>query len=51
MFLPFTTEYGGMNYHGDVQVCIGAVVESGFIWVTGVETSNLYANENGFIRK
>ena len=49
MFLPFTTEYGGMNYHGDVQVCIGAVVESGFIWVTGVETSNLYANENGFI--
>ena len=51
MFLPFTTEYGGMNYHGDVQVCIGAVVESGFIWVTGVETSNLYATENGFIRK
>ena len=51
MFLPFTTEYGGMDYDGDVQVCIGAVVESGFTWVTGVETSNLYANENGFVRR
>jgi hypothetical protein len=50
-FLPFTTEYGGMDYDGDVQVCVGGVFESGFLWVTGVETSNLYANENGFIRK
>ena len=49
MFLPFTTEYGGMDYDGDVQVCIGAVVESGFTWVTGVETSNLYANDKGFV--
>ena len=51
MFLPFTTEYGGMDYDGDVQVCIGAVVETGFTWVTGgiVEASKLYVNENGFV--
>ena len=51
VFLAFTTEYGGMNYHGDVQVCVGGPIESGFIWITGVETSNLYANEKGFILK
>ena len=51
MFLPFTTEEGGMDYDGDVQICIGAVVETGFVWVTGgiVEASKLYVNENGFV--
>ena len=51
VFLAFTTEYGGMDYDGDVQVCVGGPIESGFIWVTGVETSNLYANDKGFILK
>jgi hypothetical protein len=50
-FLPFSTEYGGMDYDGDVQLCIGAVVENGFIWVTGepLERTRLYVNENGFV--
>ena len=48
-FLPFTTEEGGMDYDGDVQVCIGGTIETGFIWITGVETSNLYANKDGFV--
>ena len=50
-FLPFTTEYGGMNYSGDVQVCIGGVFETGFQWVTGLENSALHANEKGFFVK
>ena len=50
-FLPFTTEYGGMDYDGEIQVCMGAVLENGFIWVTGLESSNLYATENGLILK
>ena len=51
VFLAFTTEYGGMDYDGDVQVCVGGPIETGFTWITGVEISNLYANENGFILK
>lgn len=50
-FLPFSTEYGGMDYDGDVQLCIGAVLENGFIWVTGepLEHTRLYVNEDGFV--
>ena len=48
-FLAFSTEYGGMDYEGDVQVCVGGVFETGFTWITGVETSNLYANDEGFV--
>lgn len=48
-FLPFTTEYGGMDYEGDVQVCIGGVFETGFTWVRGCgPETNIYANEKGF---
>ena len=49
-FLPFTTEYGGMSYAGDVQICIGGVFErEGFVWVTGwIDSSRLRVNENGF---
>ena len=51
-FLPFTTEYGGMSYEGDVQVCIGGVYETGFVWVTGfIDSSRLRANENGLFIK
>lgn len=49
VFLAFTTEYGGMDYDGDVQICIGGPIESGFTWITGVEVSNLYANKDGFV--
>ncbi len=51
-FLPFTTEYGGMDYEGDVQVCIGGVFETGFAWVSGCGPETpIYANEKGFIIK
>ena len=51
-FLAFSTEYGGMDYDGDVQVCIGGVFETGFTWVRGCgPETNIYANENGFILK
>ena len=49
-FLPFSTEYGGMNYM-DTQLCIGGVFESGFAWLTGKEDSRLYATREGlFVR-
>ncbi|MBR2381447.1 MAG: hypothetical protein IKA84_03015 [Clostridia bacterium] len=49
-FLPFTTEYGGMDYDGEVQVCIGGVFETGFTWVRGCGPDTpIYANEDGFI--
>jgi hypothetical protein len=51
-FLAFTTEYGGMDYDGEVQVCIGGVFETGFTWVRGCGPDTpIYATENGFIRK
>lgn len=54
-FVPFISimnEANPINYSGDVRVCIGGVIETGFIWVTGYnEFSNLYATENGFITK
>ena len=51
-FLAFTTEYGGMDYDGEVQVCIGGVFETGFTWVRGCGPETpIYATENGFILK
>lgn len=51
-FLAFTTEYGEMDYDGDVQVCIGGVFETGFTWVSGCGPDTpIYANEKGFILK
>ncbi len=51
-FLAFTTEYGGMDYDGEVQVCIGGVFETGFTWVRGCGPDTpIYATENGFILK
>jgi hypothetical protein len=51
-FLAFSTEYGGMDYDGDVQVCIGGVFETGFAWIRGCGPDTpIYVNENGFILK
>ena len=51
-FLAFTTEYGGMDYDGDVQVCVGGVFETGFTWVSGCGPDTpIYANEKGFFLK
>ena len=51
-FLAFSTEYGGMDYDGDVQVCVGGVFETGFAWLAGCgPDTNIYANENGFFLK
>jgi hypothetical protein len=51
-FLAFTTEYGGMEYDGDVQVCVGGVFETGFAWLAGCGPDTpIYANENGFFLK
>jgi hypothetical protein len=51
-FLAFSTEYGGMDYDGEVQVCIGGVFETGFTWVRGCgPDTNIYANEKGFFLK
>ena len=51
-FLPFSTEYGGMDYNGEVQVCIGGVFETGFTWVRGCGPDTpIYADENGFVIK
>ena len=51
-FLAFSTEYGGMDYDGEVQVCIGGVFETGFAWLRGCgPDTNIYANEKGFFLK
>ena len=51
-FLPFTTEYGGMSYYGDVEICVGGVIETGFAWVTGyIGSSSLYVNRDGCFKR
>ena len=52
VFLPFSTEYGGMDYVGEVQVCVGGPIESGFTWLRGCgPETNIYVTDKGFILK
>ena len=51
-FLPFSTEYGGMDYDGDVQLCIGMVGTNDgnpFVWLAELGSSRLNATADGLV--
>ena len=56
-FVTYTSigEAVGNDYSGDISICVGGWIETGFVWLAGNGSenafTNLYVTETGFVKK